>query len=100
MDVYIHSTTFLEDHGVLHPDNEIHLYSLDYAFLPRSNQCLKLFVNSSNLKPLSSARNKSPTQLWIQGLLQIYHSSHPVAQELSGQLDFMTGVGAMITVIL
>jgi len=63
-------------------------------------QCLKVFVNSPNLKPLCSARNKSPTQLWIEGLLQIYHSSHPVAQELSGQLDFMTGVSAMITVIL
>ena len=72
---------FLEDRGVLDPDNELQLYSLHYVYLPRINRCLKLFVNSSNLKPLSSARNKSPTQLWIQGLLQIFNSPFPLAPD-------------------
>lgn len=62
---------FMEDIGILDPDNEIHLYSLHYVFLPRLNAALKTFKEGWNNHPLSSEGGLSPLQLWLSGVLTL-----------------------------
>ncbi len=50
----------MEDHGLLDPTDEIHLFALHYVFLPRINQNLEIFRESHNKAPLSSKNNRSP----------------------------------------
>ena len=61
---------FMEEIGILDPDNEIHLYSLHYIFLARINAALKAFKDGWNNHPLSSEGGLSPLQLWISGLVR------------------------------
>lgn len=63
---------YMEDCGILDPSNEMHLFALDYVFLPRLNKQLSQFVSAQQI----------PEQLWISGLLNIWNSDHPVAEEL------------------
>lgn len=73
----------MEDSGILDPSNEVHLYALHYVFLPRINILLNQFASGHSRAPISTERNKSPLQLWIGGLSQVWNSDHVVAQELS-----------------
>ena len=60
---------FMEEHGLLDPTDEIHLFALHYVFLPRINQNLEIFRESHNKAPLSTEKNRSPEQLWLTGML-------------------------------
>ena len=73
----------MEDCGFLDPSNEMHLFVLHYVFLPRLNRQLSQFVSAHSRAPVSTEHNKSPEQLWISGLLNIWNSDHPVAEELT-----------------
>ena len=73
----------MEDCGLLDPSNEVHLYALHYVFLPRINRQLMEFASAHARAPISTERNKSPEQLWISGLLNVWNSNHTVTQELS-----------------
>ena len=59
---------FMETTGDLDIDNEMHLFSLHYIFLPRINLALQKFRYAWNNHPMSTTRNLSPNQLWIQGI--------------------------------
>ena len=72
---------FLEEHGLLDPTDDKDLFSLHYVYLPRINHQLSLFRLAWNHKPLSTEKNKTPTQLWITGMLRIQNSNHSVARE-------------------
>ena len=58
----------LEMNGLLNPSNELHLLCLHFVYLPRINRHLKLWLEAWDQHPLSSEHNRSPMQLWIQGL--------------------------------
>ena len=73
----------MEDSGILDPSNEIHIFALHYVFLPRLNSQLTQFANGHARAPISTEHNKSPEQLWISGLMNVWSSDHPVAQELT-----------------
>lgn len=73
----------MEDCGLLNPSNEVHLYALHYVFLPRINQQLHEFANAHARAPISTERNRTPEQLWISGLLNIWNSNHTIVEELS-----------------
>ena len=73
----------MEDSGILDPSNEIHIFALHYVFLPRLNSQLTQFANGHARAPISIEHNKSPEQLWISGLMNVWSSDHPVAQELT-----------------
>lgn len=75
--------SWMEDCGILDPSNEVHLLALHYVFLPRLNKQLSQFVSAHSRAPVSTEHNKSPEQLWISGLLNIWNSDHPVAEELT-----------------
>ena len=61
---------YMEDSGLLDIDNEVHMYTLHYIFIPRINNSLDKFSNSWNNHGISTESNMSPLQLWISGLAQ------------------------------
>lgn len=73
----------MEDAGILDPSSEAHLYALHYIYLPRLNRHLSEFVNAHARAPISTEHNKSPLQLWISGLLNVWNSNQLVAVEQS-----------------
>ena len=72
----------MEDSDILDPSNEVHLYALHYVFLPRINRQLKDFADGHARAPIATEHNKSPEQLWISGLLNVWNSNNLVAAEL------------------
>ena len=60
----------MEDIGILDIDNPVHLFCLQYIYVPRINESLKFFEEGWNNHPLSSMSHLSPIQLWLSG-------SHP-----------------------
>ena len=61
----------MEKQRVLNINNDAHMYSLQYIFIPRINHALFQFKEAWNNHPLSSMRNLSPIQLWIR---ELYHT--------------------------
>jgi len=61
----------LEQSGLLHFDNEIEMYALHYVFSQRINFALEEFKNSYNNHKLSTERNWTPNQIWVNGMMDI-----------------------------
>ena len=72
----------MEECSLLDPSNEIHIFALHYVYLPRINRHLRIFSSGHNNGPISTERNMTPVQLWVNGLLQLRRSDHRVVQEL------------------
>lgn len=76
---------FMEQQDLLDPLNEIHLWALQYVFLPRINRSLCEFVHSWNHHPIRTAHHKTPHQLFTAGCLLLQNSG-------IGALDFTDSV--------
>ncbi|XP_070573502.1 uncharacterized protein [Ptychodera flava] len=75
----------LEDEGLLDPTNEVHLFCLHFAYLPRINRALEVFAGGWNAHGLRTAGHQSPNQLWISGLLNIANTDGTVGREVFSQ---------------
>lgn len=51
---------FMEQHDLLNPLEEKHLFALHYVFIPRINEALASFVAGWNSHPIRTAHHKSP----------------------------------------
>jgi len=60
---------YLERHGFFEPTNEIHLFSLQFIYLPMVNDSLHQLTQGWNFHGLTTASNTTPRQLWIEGML-------------------------------
>ena len=60
----------LEDSEVLNPDNDVHRLSLHIVYLPEIQNRLEQFRQAWNLHPLRTEKNRTPTQLWTEGMLR------------------------------
>ena len=69
----------LEEEGKLNTLNEVDMFCLHYVFLPRINEALNSFVDSWNNHPISTERNLTPNQLFVEGALQ-QNTSLPTPQ--------------------
>ena len=58
---------YMEVTGMLDPDDDVHLFCLHYAFIPRINSSLVQFMTMWNDHPLRTESNHSPNQLWMTG---------------------------------
>ena len=65
---------FLEHHGLLNPLNEIHLFSLQYVYLPQINRALETFRDAWNSHGIRTMHNQTPHQLFVAGALRLRHS--------------------------
>ncbi|XP_057311502.1 uncharacterized protein LOC130649269 [Hydractinia symbiolongicarpus] len=66
---------FMEQQEMLDPVNDVDLYALHSVFLPRINRACEEFVKQWNNHPLSTEGNRTPYQLWTQGMYMNWHSS-------------------------
>ena len=59
----------LEADGLLDPMNEVDVFCLHYVVIPQINKSLSDFQGSWNSHPLSTEANRTPMQLYVEGLL-------------------------------
>lgn len=67
----------MEDEGVLELHSEKHLFALQYIYVPRINQTLDAFAQGWNHHSLSSCHQKTPVQLYTEGMLLLNLSGVP-----------------------
>ena len=77
----------LPSHGIVDPDDDVHLFSLHTVFLPRINKHLELWRKAWIKHPLRTEHNLSPEQLWTVGFQKIAGSSHHIAKEVFEDLS-------------
>ena len=59
---------FMESQNLLDPLNDLHLFALHLVYLPRINVALNEFERDWEFHPISTENNRSPRQLWHQGM--------------------------------
>lgn len=72
----------MERCGSLDPNDDSHLWCLHLVFLPLVNRHLSSWQEAWVQHPLRSERNKTPMQLWIEGLHAISGTGSTVAREV------------------
>ena len=89
----------LEEEGVLDVLNEIHIFSLHHVYIPKINNSFVEFVSQMNNRPVSSERNRSPLQMWEQGMLENMYSQHTATTLAEGEIeDFGVDPSVVLTV--
>ena len=73
--LFYHLFYHLEHTNLLDPSDPRHLFSLHFVYLPYINYQIQTFVEAWASHPMSSERNRSPLQLWTQGML-LSNASH------------------------
>lgn len=76
---------FMEEHNLLDPTNEVDLFCLHYVYLPRINFALCKFKDAWNNHKLSTEGGKTPNQLYILGMLQLFGSNYRSVKEFFDQ---------------
>lgn len=71
---------YLENHNVLDPCDELHLYCLQFVYLDLINEALSEFSSQWNNHPLTTETNFSPQQLWVRGMVLLHNSSSAAVQ--------------------
>lgn len=71
----------LKQTGLLDLENSIHMFVLQYIFLPRINHALSEWMDCFNNHPVETEHNWSPNQMWFNGMT---NSANPLA---NGDLD-------------
>ena len=62
----------LEEISLLDINNVVYMIALHYVYKPPINSGLKAFWESWDFRPLSTEGNRTPHQLWVEGLLKHY----------------------------
>lgn len=60
---------YMENEQLLDPDNDSHLYCLQIVYIPRINRSLMEFREQYNHHPLRTANNRSPYQIFLEGMI-------------------------------
>ena len=68
--------------GVLNTECRLHMFVLHYVFLPRINHSLILFSEAWNNHPLRTERNKSPSQIWQNGMVDVRNRNLVTTQNI------------------
>ena len=76
----------MENLDLLDPTNEIHIYSLHLVYLHRINTSLKGFKEAWNYHKIRTEHNRTPHQLFTEGVLRL-HSSGLVALDFLEEVD-------------
>jgi hypothetical protein len=73
---------FMESQDILDPDNELHLFALQYIYIPRVNRALDYFTDQWNNHPMSTERNRSPLQTWTAGFYKFAESNYSAVRDV------------------
>ncbi len=91
----------LETLGALDPSDDLHLFSLHYVFKPRINQHLTVWMNAWNNHQIRTEHNRTPIQLWTEGLLSLFGSESTVGRELpSSRFESLDQVNVILFTML
>ncbi len=82
---------FLEEQQLLDPINEIHLFCLQYIYLPRINRALQIFSEGWNCHQIRTANHRSPQQLFLEGALR-FHRSGLAAVDFFQDVEDLYGI--------
>lgn len=55
---------YLEEQGVLNPDNDVHIYALHYIYIPRVNDTLTAFKEGGTAMELELNMTSLQTNCW------------------------------------
>ena len=77
---------YLEERGVLDPNNELNIYALQYVYIPRINQALTAFKEGWNNHGIRTEQGQSPYQLYVAGSLRLQLSGL-VAMDVFSDVD-------------
>ncbi|XP_035661675.1 uncharacterized protein LOC118405929 [Branchiostoma floridae] len=81
----------MESEGMLDPSNPLHLFCLHFVFCPRINITVDAFVDGFNSHKVRTAHNLSPRQLWVEGIMRLWHSGRSAIKNiLEEQIDEQT----------
>ena len=69
LSLFINLFIFMESSLILDRNNYIDIFCLHVVFLPRIQRALDEFKDGWNHHPLSTAKNKTPYQLWMEGMM-------------------------------
>ena len=66
---------YMEGEKLVDPLNKLHMWFLQYVFIPRINKALTEFVFCWNNHSIRTANHHTPQQLFTSGLLLLQHSN-------------------------
>lgn len=72
----------MEDEGLLNIDNVIHRFCVQYVYTLAINRKLTSFQSAWNHHCLRTEHNKTPRQLWIEGVLTNYNTELTAIREI------------------
>lgn len=82
---------FMEAHQILDKENEVHLFTLHFIYIPRINISLQRFREGWNNHKVRTERYKSPNQMYVEGCLQLQHSGL-VAMDFFNNVNDTNGI--------
>lgn len=75
----------LEDAGLCDISQDVHLTALHIAYLPEINMRMNDFRKAWNCHRLRTAGNRSPEQVWTEGMLLNVNSGHAATSQIFDQ---------------
>ena len=60
----------MEDHLLLHADNQVEMFCLQFTFCPRINRELLLWAAAHNNQGVCTEHFKTPSHMWLTSLMQ------------------------------
>ena len=60
----------MEDHLLLHADNQVEMFCLQFTFCPRINRELLLWAAAHNNQGVRTEHFKTPSHMWLTSLMQ------------------------------
>lgn len=73
-----------EDQQILNPEDDIHRFSLHTVYLPEIQRQLGVFRQAWNNHRIRTENNRTPNQLWIQGMLSNIHTDATAINNVFG----------------
>ncbi|XP_052068134.1 uncharacterized protein LOC127707579 [Mytilus californianus] len=74
--------TYMEHNNILDITEEVHMLCFLFVFIPRLNESLVMFNYQYNNHPLSTESHKTPSQLFITGVLTKFNSGNKPIKEV------------------
>lgn len=72
----------LENENLLNLENEVHRFCVQYVYKLVINRKLSSFRSAWNVHKIRTENNKTPRQLWLEGLLSNYNSSFTAVSDI------------------
>ncbi|XP_071632798.1 uncharacterized protein [Temnothorax longispinosus] len=72
----------LENQGLLDVENIKHRFCVQYVYKPVINKKLLSFSSAWNVHSLRTENNKTPRQLWLEGILANYNTTYTAVSDI------------------